>query len=35
LRSGYEAAFPLAGFRRAHQMLRQICAIERGASPIS
>ena len=30
LRSGYEADFPLAGFRRAHRMLRHICASERG-----
>ena len=30
LRSGYEADFPLAGFRRAHLMLRHICASERG-----
>ncbi len=32
LTSGYEADFPLAGFRRAHRMLRHICAAERGAS---
>jgi len=30
LRSGYEAEFPLAGFRRAHRMVRHICASERG-----
>jgi hypothetical protein len=30
LHSGYEAEFPLAGFRRAHRMLRIICAAERG-----
>ena len=30
LRSGYEADFPLAGFRRAHRMLRHICASELG-----
>ena len=28
LKSGYEADFPLAGFRRAHRILRQICAAE-------
>ena len=27
--SGYEANFPLAGFRSAHRMLRQICVAER------
>jgi len=26
--SGYEADFPLAGFRRAHRMLRHICAAD-------
>ena len=31
LTSGYEADFPLAGFERAHRMLRHICAAERGA----
>ena len=29
LTSGYEADFPLAGFRHAHRMLRHICAAER------
>ncbi len=29
--SGYDADFPLAGFRNAHRMLRQICAGERRA----
>jgi hypothetical protein len=33
LKSGYEADFPLAGFRRAHKKLLRICAAERGASP--
>ena len=28
---GYDADFPLAGFRHAHWMLRHICAAERGA----
>ena len=28
---GYDADFPLSGFRRAHWMLRHICAAERGA----
>ena len=31
LKSGYEADFPLAGFRRAHKALLRICAAERGA----
>jgi hypothetical protein len=31
LKSGYEADFPLAGFRRAHKTLLRICAAERGA----
>ncbi len=31
LTSGYEADFPLAGFRHAHWMLHHICAAERGA----
>ena len=31
LTSGYEADFPLAGFRRAHRMLLHICAAERDA----
>jgi len=31
LTSGYEADFPLAGFRHTHRMLRHICAAERGA----
>ena len=30
LTSGYEADFPLAGFRSAQPMLRHICATERG-----
>ena len=30
LKSGYEADFPLAGFRRAHKTLPRICAGERG-----
>jgi hypothetical protein len=30
LTSGYEADFPLAGFRSAYRMLRHICATERG-----
>jgi hypothetical protein len=29
LTSGYDASFPLAGFRRAHRLLRYIC----GAAP--
>jgi hypothetical protein len=28
LRSSYDASFPLAGFRRAHRLLRHICAAE-------
>jgi hypothetical protein len=31
LSPGYEADFPLAGFRQAHRILRNICAAERGA----
>jgi hypothetical protein len=31
LKSGYEADFPLARFRRAHKTLLRICAAERGA----
>jgi len=29
LASGYDASFPLAGFRRAHRMLQHVCAAER------
>ena len=31
LSSGYEADFPLAGFKWAHRMLRHVCGAERGA----
>jgi hypothetical protein len=32
LKLGYQADFPLAGFRRAHRMLLRTCAAKRGAS---